>query len=42
MSGWVKWFIIALVVVALALLVGKLVGGEHGPSWHASAAASQR
>ena len=39
MPGWVEWFVIAAVVLAVLLLVAKLVGGgEHGPGRHKSQA----
>ena len=41
MPGWVKWFVIAAVVLAVVLLVAKLVGGgEHGSGRHMSQAPS--
>jgi hypothetical protein len=40
MPGWVKWFLIAAVVLGFVLLVATLVGGNHGPARHMSQAPS--
>lgn len=34
--GWVKWLIVAAVVLGVVLAVALLVGGEHGPGRHMS------
>lgn len=36
MPGWVKWLIIAAVVLVVVLVWALLVGGDHGPGRHMS------